>query len=417
MKGPIFPGVQVLWLAINVALLCSLFLGVGAFAAPSKDFTEVKASYLKLRNIDNGVEKLQSWKDLASDLESFVSSKGSGHASSALFHVSIVYEKLFEATREKEFLEKSLTAVKNLVVQFPKDSLADDALIRHAEILSRYHPDRAKERELLERVLKEYPQGDLVDKAKHLLAHEEELSPESRQDFNQKNGDGKVVIVLDPGHGGEDRGAPGVFNLLEKDVVLSVALLLEKRLEKELSVRVELTRRGDSFVPLEQRTAFANQLEADLFVSLHANSSPKSRLQGLEVYYLDMAGDAASKRLAEIENGSDPANDVMGDLSFMMSDLIQNSKIDRSAELAKVLSNGLYDFLHPRWPHVKRLGVKKAPFFVLVGAEMPCALVELFFIDHKIDGDFLLREDFRSDMSEGLFRAIKTFVTDTDGTK
>ena len=216
--------------------------------------------------------------------------------------------------------------------------------------------------------------------------------------------------MLDPGHGGEDFGAVGKGGLLEKDVVLSVALELEALLKKELGALVRLTRRKDSFVPLMERTNLANDFEADLFISLHSNASPSGQIAGIETYYLDNAGDKSSMKLAERENRSVQLEGPQADLSYMLSDLIQSAKMSDSMKLGKALQTTTYSFLNTKWEVGRNLGLKRAPFYVLVGAHMPCVLIEMGFIDNSTDGANLADKDFRADLARGLFLGIRKFL-------
>lgn len=220
----------------------------------------------------------------------------------------------------------------------------------------------------------------------------------------------RFTIVLDPGHGGDDFGAIGAQGLLEKDIVLDVAFELERLLVKNLGFEVVLTRREDVSLPLAERTAIANDVEADLFISLHVNASPRRRGQGLEVYYLDNTDESSSIKLAERENSTSSAGDFPGDLEFMLSDLIQNAKMADSIMLAHTIGRSVYRRLSMRWRNVKYLGVKRAPFYVLVGAHMPCILVEMFFVDHPGDAAKLARVDFRRELAYGIYLGIVEYV-------
>ncbi|MBI2357900.1 MAG: N-acetylmuramoyl-L-alanine amidase, partial [Deltaproteobacteria bacterium] len=184
-------------------------------------------------------------------------------------------------------------------------------------------------------------------------------------------------IVLDPGHGGKDPGAIGIGGVAEKDIVLSLAKKLAKKLKQEMGVEVVLTRQDDTFIPLEDRTAIANAEEADLFVSLHVNASPNPNLRGIETYYLDNTNDEASIRLAARENATSRRN--ISDLQFILSDLTQNSKLEDSITLAHRVHSSLVSHMGRRYRDLKDLGVKKALFYVLVGARMPSVLLETFF--------------------------------------
>jgi len=218
-------------------------------------------------------------------------------------------------------------------------------------------------------------------------------------------------IVLDPGHGGKDPGAIGVGGIAEKDIVLSIAKKLAKKLRKDMGVEVVLTRQDDSFIALEDRTAIANKENADLFLSLHTNSSPSPEARGIETYYLDNTNDEASIRLAARENGT--ARRSISDLQFILSDLTQNSKLEDSVTLAHHLHSSLVSHMGRRPGEVKDLGVKKALFYVLVGARMPSVLVEILFITNKMEGRSLTRPATQDSVVEALYEGIKRYRQST----
>jgi N-acetylmuramoyl-L-alanine amidase len=218
-------------------------------------------------------------------------------------------------------------------------------------------------------------------------------------------------IVLDPGHGGKDSGAIGVGGIAEKDIVLSVAKRLATKLKNELGVEVVLTRQDDTFIPLEDRTAIANAEGADLFISLHANASLNSAARGLETYYLDNTTDEAAIRLAARENGT--SRKGVTDLQFILSDLTQNSKLEDSITLANRLHSSLVSLIGKRQGEVKDLGVKKAQFFVLVGAKMPSVLVELLFVTNKDEARALKRPSYQNAIVDALYEGIKKYQEST----
>lgn len=218
-------------------------------------------------------------------------------------------------------------------------------------------------------------------------------------------------IVLDPGHGGADPGAQGVDGLLEKDVVLAIAQRLKRRLEESSNAKVLLTREGDATRTLAERTAFANANSADLFISIHANADRSGELQGIETYTLNNSNDRATIRLAKMENG--PAVRVgRGDLSFILSDMVQSGKEEESNALAERLHSRVLARLRSRYTDVHNLGVKKGPFYVLVGAYMPCVLVETSFLSHPVEGKRLGTTAYQHDIAEGLFLGITDFLGD-----
>ena len=218
-------------------------------------------------------------------------------------------------------------------------------------------------------------------------------------------------IVLDPGHGGKDSGAIGIGGIAEKDIVLSVAKRLAKKLKDEMGVEVVLTRQDDTFIRLEDRTAIANAEEADLFISLHANASLSPAARGIETYYLDNTTDEAAIRLAARENGT--SRKGVTDLQFILSDLTQNSKLEDSITLANRLHSSLVSLIGKRQGEVKDLGVKKAQFFVLVGAKMPSVLVEMLFVTNKDEARALKRPSYQNAIIDALYEGIKKYQEST----
>ena len=214
-------------------------------------------------------------------------------------------------------------------------------------------------------------------------------------------------IVLDPGHGGKDPGAIGARGIAEKDIVLSVAKKLARKLKAELGVQVVLTRADDRFVPLEERTAMANNEDADLFISLHVNASPNSEARGIETYYLDNTTDEAAIRLAARENRTSRRN--VSDLQFILSDMMQNIKLEDSISLAHRLQGALVGGMTKVMSEVRDLGVKKALFHVLVGARMPSVLVEMFFISNRLEAQALGEDSHQEALVEALYEGIEKF--------
>ena len=214
-------------------------------------------------------------------------------------------------------------------------------------------------------------------------------------------------IVLDPGHGGKDTGAIGAGGVAEKDIVLAVAKKLARKLKQDMGLEVVLTRKDDRFIPLEDRTAIANSEAADLFISLHMNASPNNEARGLETYYLDNTTDEASLRLAARENGTSRRN--VSDLQFILSDMTQNMKLEDSITLAHRIHGSLVGGMSTKLADVKDLGVKKALFYVLVGAHMPSVLVEMFFITNKAEGRAMNQESTQNAVVDALYDGIMKY--------
>lgn len=228
----------------------------------------------------------------------------------------------------------------------------------------------------------------------------------------QQLGLGVRRIVLDSGHGGKDCGAIGINGLKEKDIVLKVTRKVKQKIEERLRCSVILTRDKDAFLPLEERTAIANTKKGDLFVSIHANSAPNTEARGIETYFLNLASDDDAMRVAARENATSTKN--ISDLQKILNDLMLNCKINESCRLAEYVQDCLVSGLTKRYEQVNNLGVKQAPFFVLIGAQMPSVLVEISFLSHPQEADRLKDEGYLNDIAEHLADGIQKYVRDTE---
>ena len=220
-------------------------------------------------------------------------------------------------------------------------------------------------------------------------------------------------IVIDAGHGGHDSGTLGAGGILEKDVVLDVALRLGKLLQDRLGAEIVYTRDDDTFIPLETRTAIANKAQADLFISVHANSSPDESARGVEVYYLNFTSDPDAMRVAARENAV--STESVHELSDLVKKIALKDKIDESKELASDVDASLYAGLERGNPGLKDRGVKKAPFVVLIGANMPSILAEISFVTNPDDAAQLETEAYRERVAESLFRGVAKYAAGING--
>jgi N-acetylmuramoyl-L-alanine amidase len=222
-------------------------------------------------------------------------------------------------------------------------------------------------------------------------------------------------IVLDAGHGGHDTGTIGPDGLMEKDLVLDVTLRLGRLLETRLGADVIYTRDDDTFIPLETRTAIANQHQADLFISIHANSSSDPTARGVETYFLNFTSNPEALEVAARENA------VSQKSIFELQDLVKKitlkDKIDESRELATDVQQSLYTGLSSKHSALKDRGVKKAPFVVLIGANMPSILAEISFVSNPTDEAKLETPDYREKIAESLYRGIAKYAGGLSGVK
>ena len=232
-------------------------------------------------------------------------------------------------------------------------------------------------------------------------------SPQSRLSLAQQLGLGVRKIIIDPGHGGKDPGAMA-FGLKEKDIVLKVAKKLKKVLRKKYGYQVSLTRKTDIFIPLEERTALANTSGADLFVSIHVNAHPDKTTQGIETFYLNLATNNEAMRVAALENATSTHN--ISEMQNILTDLMQNSKIMESSRLARFVQNNIISGLRRDNYPVKDHGVKKAPFYVLIGAQMPAVLVETSFITNPMEAKRLKKDSFLNEIASQIGAGISSYV-------
>ena len=218
-------------------------------------------------------------------------------------------------------------------------------------------------------------------------------------------------VVIDPGHGGHDVGAVGPTGLQEKEVVLSISKKLGEKLTAH-GLEVVYTRTEDVFVPLEARTAVANDERADLFISIHANATTRRARRGVTTYYLDVTSDRYSMRLAARENATTERS--VGELQLILADLATRHNTDESARLATRIQDTLVHTLSAQYSDVHDLGVRYALFFVLLGARMPSVLVETSFISNPEEEKRLASEEYRDHVAEGIFQGILAFLEERD---
>jgi N-acetylmuramoyl-L-alanine amidase len=257
--------------------------------------------------------------------------------------------------------------------------------------------------------------------AKHTSPQEEIDAREARP---TANGDRSLIralglkigkIVIDPGHGGHDTGTIGPNGLEEKDLVLEVGRRLGKLLETRMGAEVVYTRSDDTFIPLETRTAIANQEQADLFVSIHANSSRDADARGVETYYLNFTSSHDALEVAARENAV--SENSIHELQDLVKKIALKEKIDESREFATDVQHSLHSGLAAKSPGVRDRGVKKAPFIVLIGANMPSILAEISFVSNPGDERRLETAEYRQRIAESLYRGIAKYVSGLSGVK
>jgi len=215
-------------------------------------------------------------------------------------------------------------------------------------------------------------------------------------------------VMIDAGHGGNDVGTHGPSGLLEKDVVLDVAMRLGALLEQRLGTEIVYTRSDDTYVGLEERTRIANDRKADLFLSIHANSSPYREVGGVETYYLSLPTSKTALDLAAKENASAQSN--IFELKELLAKITMKDKIDESREFASSIQTSLFALSSKNNVTAKNRGIKKAPFVVLIGASMPSVLAEIGFLTNATDEALLKKPEQRQKIAEALYKGVASYA-------
>lgn len=451
-----------LWFPVFLALLChALTAGVAPVtAAPPRQVSreessldQVKSSLERLQAQDPEVSDIAPWERIASRfLRLLEGSSARGTAIEVYCIVGDLYAKVYEKRGFTPALSKATFYYERLSKEFQGDKRVPPRLLRLGDLRRTGLQDEPAARsayfELLDvypksaeavvaraRVGGDSPEDSAVQAAKKTEPGEKadaganvpeehaaaaatpmptarpvlrEEAPDSSQEIFKSDAPVKrPTIVIDPGHGGEEVGALGPDGLLEKQVTLAVAELLEELLQERLRAKTVLTRREDRTLSLADRTRIANDQKADLFVSIHCNASEYKTARGIETYYLDNTDDKSSLKLAERENISQARSG--NDVAFIISDFIQNAKLSESISLAHHIQNHVVKTVGRYYQDVKDLGVKKAPFYVLVGAHMPCILAEVSFIDHPVEGARLGTRRYQRTVALGIFQGVKSY--------
>jgi len=397
-------------------VLLVLFPGVSSLTSVDPDFENLKQRYLSLRNTDPEVLRADEWKALTAELLSYAGKKKkSKNAPVALYYGAILSASIADTYLEEETMNLALSGLEEIVSLYPESDIADDALLMEGDLKVKRGDTDASES--YKKILADYPISDMASVARERLERgapqqdgtTNDKSTKSDEVPNVSEEDKGLRIVIDPGHGGEDRGAVGAGNLFEKDVVLSVALEVEEILGQK-GYEVVLSRESDAFVPLAERAALANSSNAAVYVSLHANASIGSHNSGLETYVLDNSNNDAALKLAARENATLGEDSSPGDLQFIISDLIQSGKAQRSKMLADSVHKRILTQLREAGHPIADLGIHKGPFYVLVGAHMPCVLIEMGYIDNTKDGSMLADAEYRKQLARGIASGIEDFL-------
>ncbi len=333
---------------------------------------------------------------------------GSSFADDALFTVGMLYYDSFKQFGRKKDLNSSIQHYSIVVKKYSNSNLVDDALFRTGDIYFYDLREYSKAKKTYTKITKKFSKGDMyklaVERLKDLSSFVDPGAPNRII--------GKKIIVIDPGHGGKDRGAKGIKGLLEKDVVLDIARKLKKLIKRKLGYKVILTRNKDVFIPLEERADIANANNADIFISIHANASKRKGASGIETYYLDFAKSDQALETAARENKV-PLSKIRDDVQYILADMVANTKMNESSQLAGIVQNNLIQGMRKKFKSIKDLSAKGGPFYVLYGANMPSVLVETSFISNPIEGKRLRSSKYRERLAYFILEGIEKYFRET----
>jgi len=253
-----------------------------------------------------------------------------------------------------------------------------------------------------------YSQTEFVSHARQ--AREQEVPAlDGSPSIARQLGLGVHRIVIDPGHGGKDPGTVNRYlDVQEKDVTLDIGKRLNAILNEHKEFEIILTRCRDDYVPLEERAAIANSNQGDIFVSIHTNSAPRLTARGVESYYLNVTADPWAMQVAAQENAM--SSKSMAEMRTILDQILQNSKISESRILSQSIQASMIANLKRKYDAVEDLGVKKAPFYVLLGAQMPSALIEVSFLSNRDEARRLTSPSYRQAVAAGLYLGIINFI-------
>jgi N-acetylmuramoyl-L-alanine amidase len=413
----------------GITLIC-LFLSWQVHA----DFESLRKHYLESRNRDPQFSQETKWIAIDQQLAHFVEvtidhqhrfALAPESVGDALVYRAIIAEGLYMRRKDPELLIRAHAVLARMVRLFTHHSLRDDALLRRIELYRTFEPESERTILFTQHIVDSYPNTPAWYAAKKYVADVKHSSlsrarlgsaitkrSNSSYSSNELATLGAPIVLIDPGHGGDDTGARGARELLEKDITLAIARELKKELERR-SIRAILTRDSDEFVPLARRTEDARRHQAHILVSIHCNASVGHGNRGIEFYVYDRSIDTGVFSAAN--HGGAPGSREHSNIADWLAPLVEEKKRAESDRLAgdvrEVLSRHVKDDLHGTELRIPR----KAGFYVLQAVTIPGVLIELLFVDEQKDGELLSKPIVRSKLAKGIADGIQAFFKRLDG--
>lgn len=414
-----------------------------ATAALEQEYLAIKKDYLLILEIPETSARAEALRRIIDRFQALLSrDTGLVIADKCLYMIAQGYHHLHDMQHGPRELAAALKHYRALVESFPSSPLADDAQYLIGVLLTA--SDRSAALHEFKKVAILFPKGDMkgpaaarvraledhpggpADRAKADRAPRpaEGASPQVRggppgaslgtirsgPSLARQLALGIHCIVLDPGHGGRDKGASSPNGVLEKDLVLELSKILKRQMETKFGCRVVLTRSTDRTLSLDDRTRIANEQRADVFLSIHANAHADPSIHGFETYFLDFAKDRESARVAALENAAGKKH--LSDLQALLEKLLLTTRSRESASLAKHVHDHVTSGLAARKHALKDLGVKHAPFHVLLGTEMPGILIETGFLTNQKDTMRLTDKSFQNEWAAAVTEGMNAYIVD-----
>jgi len=418
---------------------------VSAAMNAEEEFSSLTGQYAAFRSDPHKMKYKQNWTRIG---DAFVSlaeeNAGTEIAPRALFTAAEIYRELRKVSVSKSDFNRAVELYGRVVSEYPDSDKAAEAVYYKALMFKEVKGDNLKACETVAALLSGghslsiTPAVWTEEKAWTMFSKFgcgiDPFSPDlqsmrrnapmilsirdSIRDGNEENADtiplsvqlGLKIrrVIIDAGHGGEDKGAVGKNGIMEKDVVLEIAKKLAALIRKKMDIEVLLTRTGDYWVPLQDRTELARILKADIFISVHANANPNRNFRGVETYFLNNTDDRASQKVAAMENA--PLEKGISDLKMTLLDLALTANVEESNRLATSIQKKLVSGLRSNgYKDVKDLGVKHALFYVLIGTEIPSVLIETSFLSNSIEEKRLNDPRYQEQAAEGILQGIIGF--------
>lgn len=423
------------FMALMALLICGQASGVAEGSpASSGQYSEAKKSFYGLVNSQAKTSQRKNWLPVIREFEEiFKKYPESAEAPKASFTVGRLYHRMGKALGNLADLEVASQYYRELIKNYSSNSLSDDALIYLADIYLQKKNYSGAQDVYLD-IIENFASGDQFTKAKSRLRKIQTRMRKDRLVIDRRKPLGKAIavkpkgkvdsvqlqalkkrkgiplIVVDAGHGGKDYGAKGHSGLWEKHLNLTLAKRLKEILEKRYKYSVWLTRDVDTFIALKDRGEMANKIDADLFVSIHANAAERRSAKGFETYYLGTASSERAIATAARENGDlvhSVADDVVQEI---LASLISTTKINDSSRLAAKVQNKMSKTLTRKFSGARSLGVKEGPFFVLHQTNMPSILVEVGFVTNADEEKRLKSKNYQNWLAESIARGIHEFL-------